>query len=90
MVTELSWLADENIHIEVVSYLREYGLDVEYVPELNLRGASDEQLMERAFAAGQAIITHDSDFGSLAFTKGAAFHSILYVRPGHFDPNFTT
>ena len=33
--------------------------------------------------------THDADCGSLAIFQGEATVGILYLRPGHIDPQFT-
>lgn len=42
---DLSFLADENMHPEIVQWLREEGLDVKYVREENLTGTTDKVLL---------------------------------------------
>ena len=37
----------------------------------------------------RVIITHDSDFGSLAIRTGESVVGVLYLRPGHIDSDFT-
>lgn len=34
------------------------------------------------------IVTHDSDFGTLAIRQGEPYSGIVYVRPGHISPRF--
>lgn len=87
-VFDFPLLADENIHPEVVAYLRDEGLDISSIAEQGQFGLSDANVMRQAFKAGRIVLTHDSDFGGLALT-GAEFIGILYLRPGHIRAEFT-
>lgn len=71
-LAEYPFLADENIHPEVVAHLRDNGFDLLSVIE-----------------AGRIVLTHDSDFGTLALAYQQPIVGILYVRPGHIQPSFT-
>jgi predicted nuclease of predicted toxin-antitoxin system len=82
-------LADENVHPEVIEFLREAGLDVESVSEQGQFGLPDTQVLQQATATGRVVLTHDSDFGGLAL-MGAEFIGIIYIRPGHIRTDFTT
>jgi predicted nuclease of predicted toxin-antitoxin system len=82
-------LADENVHAEVVRFLRDLGCDVLAVRESDSIGASDRQLLRWAAAEGRIILTHDRDFGRLAVLAGEPVVGIVYLRPGHIDPAFT-
>jgi len=82
------WLIDENIHPEVVAYLRREGLDVVSISEQGRFGLPDVKVLRQAFKAGRIVLTHDSDFGNLAL-MGAEFVGILYLRPGHINAEFT-
>jgi predicted nuclease of predicted toxin-antitoxin system len=81
-------LADENVHPDVIVFLREAGLDVESVSEQGQFGLPDTQVLQQATEAGRAVLTHDSDFGGLAL-MGAQFIGIIYIRPGHIHADFT-
>lgn len=81
-------LADENVHPDVIVFLREVGLDVESVSEQRQFGLPNIQVLQQATEAGRAVITHDSDFGGLAL-MGAQFIGIIYIRPGHIHADFT-
>ena len=81
-------LADENVHPDVIVFLRKAGLDVESVSEQGKFGISDTQVLAQATKAGRVVLTHDSDFGGLAL-MGAQFIGIIYVRPGHIHADFT-
>ncbi len=85
---EFPLLADENIHPDVVSALRERRCDVTTVVEAGLGGAADDAVLRHAVAEGRVVCTHDSDFGSLAFQGDEPFVGIIYLRPGHIDPRF--
>jgi len=81
-------LADENIHSDVISFLRETGSDVESVAEQGTYGISDTQVLQHATETDRVVLTHDSDFGGLAL-MGAEFIGIIYIRPGHIRTDFT-
>jgi predicted nuclease of predicted toxin-antitoxin system len=81
-------LADENVHPDVISFLRQAGLDVESVSEQGRFGIPDTEVLQQATEADRVVLTHDSDFGGLAL-QGAKFIGIIYVRPGHIRANFT-
>jgi predicted nuclease of predicted toxin-antitoxin system len=42
-----------------------------------------------AHADGRVVLAHDSDFGTLVITQDEPFAGIVYLRPGHIDPEFT-
>ncbi len=88
-LAEYPFLADENIHPDVIAYLRDLDFDMISVIEAGLIGSSDEPILQFAFAAGRVVLTHDSDFGTLALAYHQPIVGILYVRPGHIQPSFT-
>jgi predicted nuclease of predicted toxin-antitoxin system len=81
--------ADENVHPEVVRFLRKRGYDIQSVAEEGRFGQSDADVLRLAHAAGRVVLTHDSDFGTLAIAQGEPFTGIVYLRPGHIRPEFT-
>lgn len=89
MLREFSWLTDENIHPEVVRFLRNEIGDVLDVKESGLVGASDAELIRISYREGRIIVTHDSDFGKLALAASESYVGIVYLRPGHIDPQHT-
>jgi predicted nuclease of predicted toxin-antitoxin system len=86
---ECRFLTDENIHPEVVAWLRAAGCDVLDVKEAGLAGADDVSLLRRAAAEGRVMLTHDSDFGTLAIAAAEPTAGIVYLRPGHIRSEFT-
>ena len=80
---EFPLLADQNIHGEVVTYLRYDGFDVADVVQMGLVGATDDVILTRALAEGRVVVTHDGDFGTLTIPQGSSFVGIVYLRPGH-------
>ena len=81
-------LADENVHPEVIEFLRKAGLDVASIAVQGKFGLSDSEVLQQATKAGRIVLTHDSDFGGLAL-MGAKFVGIIYLRPGHIRADFT-
>lgn len=88
-LNDVRFIADENIHNEVVDFLRSSGFDVKSASDDDLAGGLDIDLLKLAHNSDRGIITHDSDFGTLIYTQDQPYYVILFVRPGHFDPNFT-
>lgn len=82
-------LTDENMHPEVVQFLRSQGCDVLDVQEEGLHGTGDVKLMRLAYLEDRIILTHDRDFGRLAITTNEPMKGIIFLRPGHIDPRFT-
>ena len=78
-------LTDENIDPVIVAFLRQRKFDVCDVKENGWFGMKDIDLMPLAYQEQRVIVTHDSDFGTIIFTKGEPFVGVLYLRPGHFD-----
>ena len=81
-------LADENVHPDVIEFLRKAGLDVDSVSEQGQFGLPDAQVLQQATESKRVVLTHDSDFGGLAL-MGAKIIGIIYVRPGHIHADFT-
>lgn len=82
-------LADGNINAEVVLFLRKQGRDVRSIADEELFGLSDAAVLRKAHADGRVVLTHDSDFGMLAVMQNEPFTGIIYLRPGHIEPEFT-
>jgi predicted nuclease of predicted toxin-antitoxin system len=85
---EFPLLADENIHPDVIAFLRNAGLNVDSVTEQGSFGILDTKVLKQATESGRVVLTHDSDFGGLALL-GAIFFGIIYLRPGHIRADFT-
>ena len=79
-IQDVKILTDENISPKVVGFLRNVGLDVLDVKEQHWHGQNDEVLLDIAFRDHRFILTHDSDFGTLAVNKGKPYYGILYLR----------
>ncbi len=86
----LDWplLADENRHPEVVADLRRRGARISTVHDEGLTGRTDREVLRRAVEQGRVILTHDSDFGTLALREGEPSVGIVYLRPGHIQVSF--
>lgn len=87
-LSSFALLTDENIHPALVTYLRSEGFTVKDVKEENLIGSSDRKLLSISYQENLVVLTHDSDFGKIIFTKKVDYVGIIYLRPGHFDPEF--
>ncbi len=82
-------LADENVHPEVVAFLREEGCDILSVSEQKRFGLPDIEALRLARKSKRVVLTHDRDFGGLAVLNVRPFTGIVYLRPGHINAEFT-
>ena len=87
--SSLSFLADQNIHADVVAHLRMQGFDVADAASVGLSHSPDDDLLRHAYGENRVVITHDRDFGRLAILSHQPLIGIIYLRPGHIDPRFT-
>jgi len=73
-------IANENIMATVVSELRSRGHDVNWVKE-SMPQAKDDEILATAQAEQRVVLTHDKDFGELAFRYGLpAECGVLLIR----------
>ena len=79
-ITSLKILTDENTSPRIVSFLRQKGHDVVDVKERGWHGNEDKYLMAIANKEKRFILTHDTDFGTLAINEGVPCYGIIYMR----------
>lgn len=80
-------LADENMHAVVVERLCKAGFEVEWIRHTS-PGALDAEILARPDIGEFIFITHDRDFGDLAFNKRMPTpRTILYTRIPHREPD---
>ena len=72
-------LADENVHREIVNYLRVFGHDVLYVTDEE-PSEQDANLVKRAWEEQRIIISRDLDFGDLIVRQKMNCHGMLLLR----------
>jgi predicted nuclease of predicted toxin-antitoxin system len=82
-------LTDENVDPDVVAGLRRLGFNVLDVVESSRLGASDMDLLRWATSEGRVVVSHDADFGMLAVLQNEPLVGLVFLRPGHIDPQFT-
>lgn len=85
---DFALLADENVHPDVIVFLREAGLNVDSISEQGKFGLPDTNVLQQVTESNRVVLTHDSDFGGMA-VFGAKFTGIIYLRPGHIRADFT-
>jgi predicted nuclease of predicted toxin-antitoxin system len=64
----MKFLANENISGTVIKGLRLLGHDVLAVKE-SKRSAPDDEVLDRAEGENRILVTHDKDFGELAYRR---------------------
>jgi predicted nuclease of predicted toxin-antitoxin system len=75
----MNLLADESCPGPVIRALREAGHQVTAIAEL-ARGATDEQVLERALNEARVLITEDRDFGELVYARGRSSAGVILIR----------
>jgi predicted nuclease of predicted toxin-antitoxin system len=80
-------LANENISGTVIRLLRQGGHDVLSAKE-SMRGQADAEVLDRARRDGRVLVTHDKDFGELAFrSRLPAECGVILFRLDGRDPD---
>ena len=85
-IHDVKILSDENISQKVVTFLKQQSIDVLDVKEQMWHGKEDEDLLEIAFLQKRFVLTHDSDFGTLAIHRGKRCFGIIYLRLKSLHP----
>lgn len=80
-------VADMDIAAPVVPFLRAQGVDVFSAREEGWGDLTDSEILAQAHAMARFVLTHDSDFGTLAVHRGESITGILYLRPGGRPPD---
>ena len=82
----MRWIVNENVSGTVIRTLRDRGHDVLSVKE-SLRGTGDPHILAQAQAEQRVLVTHDKDFGELAFRCGLpASSGVVLFRLSGADP----
>ncbi len=80
-------LANENIPLASVQYLRSYGVDITAVGQ-EFSGISDREVIQLAIEEQRTIITFDRDYGELIFRCGYRPPcGVIYLRWKTFSPD---
>lgn len=80
-------ILNENVSATVLSLLRQRGHDVLSVKE-SMRGEGDVSILARAQLESRIVVTHDKDFGELAFRHGLpAQCGVILFRLNGADPD---
>jgi len=85
-IQNIKVLADENISPKVISFLRNCGMNVLDTKEQGWFGKEDEELLNIAYLEQRFMLTHDSDFGTLAIHQGKKCFGIIYIRVKNLHP----
>jgi hypothetical protein len=75
---------DENVRIEIMSGLRDRGIDVVTVRKDGMSSAPDPDVLDRANALNRVLFTHDRDFLTEAAARqrdGRGFGGVIYAHP---------
>jgi predicted nuclease of predicted toxin-antitoxin system len=75
----MQFLADENIPLLIVKWLRSSGHNVASAAEISA-GAADVEWLARAESEGRLILTSDKDFGELVFRDRCNSHGVILLR----------
>ena len=82
----MKFLANENIPISSVIYLKSQGFDITAIG-LDNPSISDDQVMNIAIAEERTIITYDSDYGELIFKYGYKPKAgVIFIRYQPSEP----
>jgi predicted nuclease of predicted toxin-antitoxin system len=76
----VKFLVDECLPARLAARLGDLGHDAMHVADLDLLGATDEQVMAAAAADGRVLISVDTDFGELLAIGKLVAASVILLR----------
>lgn len=76
----MRFLADENIPVSTVGFIRSLGHDVVHVLDLDLQGTPDKELYDLAIKDQRYFITKDLDFANILYYKPSENVATLVIR----------
>jgi predicted nuclease of predicted toxin-antitoxin system len=79
----VKFLVDECTDSQLVDLLRAEGYDVFYVMEA-MRGATDDDILRKAYTEQRILLTEDKDFGELVFRLRKPAVGVILLR---FNPS---
>jgi predicted nuclease of predicted toxin-antitoxin system len=79
----MRFLADMNVSLATVAWLRSQGHRAVHVREQSLQRAPDEQILALARAGHFILLTMDLDFGYLMAVSGEQMPSVVLLRMGN-------
>ena len=75
-------VADMDIAVTVIRFLRDEGVDVVSAREENWYNYEDRDILREAHEMNRFVLTHDSDYGELVIHQGETTRGIIYIRAG--------
>ena len=75
-------VADMNIAVPVIQFLREQGVDMVSAREEGWSRYEDRDILRKAHEMNRFVLTHDSDFSELAVHQGQIITGIIHLRSG--------
>ena len=77
---KIKFIADECVSDKTIRFLRSLGYTVESVWDLNLRGAPNGRLIERAIKDKKIFITEDLDFSNIILYPPRLHHGVIVLK----------
>ena len=77
-----SLVADMDIAVSVIRFLRDEGVDVVSAREENWYNYEGRDILREAHEMNRFVLTHDSDYGELVIHQGETTRGIIYIRAG--------
>ena|SRR3989338_1739660 len=77
---KIQFVADECVSDKTIKFLQLLGYKVESVWDLNLRGASNGTLLNRAIKDNKVFITKDLDFCNIILYPPSLHHGVIVLK----------
>lgn len=76
----MKFLLDQNLSPETTAFVRRLGYDAVDVRELEMVGAEDARIMERAQVDGRVVITFNGDFADISEFPLGTHYGVIRLR----------
>jgi len=82
----MNFLLDENISPKTANFLKELGHDAIHLRDINLKGATDDEVIKYAKKHELVLITIDRDFGNILDYPPESHPGIIRLKLRYMPP----
>lgn len=79
MNTKIKFIADVNIHKNIILFLRENNYEVDWIYDINMR-MSDDEILKLCNKENKILLKNDKDFGELIYNKNYESKGVILFR----------
>jgi predicted nuclease of predicted toxin-antitoxin system len=77
---KVRFLADECVFVQTVRLVQECGFEIYRIQDLGMRGAKDNEVLQKAHSLQAVLITNDRGFSNIYQYPPSLYHGIIVLK----------